>query len=78
MNNLEFVNYISTGLSDFGFINSKLVDVDKINTNVGEFQRFYITLEDKSEGLRYKSVIDRHENKEILRLMVLLHQKILL
>ena len=67
MNNLEFVNYISTGLSDFGFINSKLVDVDKINTNVGEFQRFFLTLEDKTEGLRYKSVIDRHENKEILR-----------
>ena len=49
-------------------INGELVDVTEINTNVGKFQRFYLNFTDKDIGLSYSAIIDRHENREILRL----------
>lgn len=68
MNNIDFVEFISKSLSDFGVFNGKLTNVSEIGTNVGKFQRFHMTFTDKVEGLIYKSIIDRHEDKEILRI----------
>ena len=48
-------------------INGKLEDVSEINTSVGKFRRFYVSFQDTTEGLSYKSIIDRHEDQEILR-----------
>ncbi len=68
MNNIEFVEFISTALSDFGFTNFELYDVTEVNTSVGTFQRFYLNGTDKVIGLKYKAIIDRHSNRDILRI----------
>ena len=67
MNNIDFVEFITSSLADYGMINGKLVDVSEVDTDVGKFRRFFVSFQDKTEGLNYKSIIDRHENKEILR-----------
>ena len=67
MNNIDFVEFIKSSLADFGMINGKLEDVSEINTSVGKFRRFYVSFQDTTEGLSYKSIIDRHEDQEILR-----------
>lgn len=67
MNNIDFVEFITSSLVDYGMINGKLVDVSEVDTDVGKFRRFFVIFQDKTEGLNYKSIIDRHENLEILR-----------
>ena len=68
MNNIEFVDFVGEAFSDFGFTNFKLYDVGKINSSVGIFQRFYLNGTDKKIGLKYKAIIDRHFERDILRI----------
>ena len=68
MNNIEFVDFVGEAFSDFGFTNFKLYDVGEINSSVGIFQRFYLNGTDKEIGLKYKAIIDRHFERDILRI----------
>ena len=68
MNNIEFVDFVGEAFSDFGFTNFKLYDVGEINSSVGIFQRFYLRGTDKKIGLKYKAIIDRHFERDILRI----------
>lgn len=68
MNNIEFVDFVGDAFSDFGFTNLKLHDVGEINSSVGIFQRFYLKGTDKDIGLKYKAIIDRHFERDILRI----------
>ena len=68
MNNIEFVDFVGEAFSDFGFANFKLYDVAEINSSVGVFQRFYLNGTDKKIGLKYKAIIDRHFERDVLRI----------